>query len=216
MNERDFEITKINGASLGLHMPEDSLLPDLQKAKRGDRLALDRVLGHLEARFRRLAQGRIGPGLKAKMRTSDILQSTYLDVVKSVENFEGKDAEEFVAWVARIMENNIRDKDKYFQARKRKDPKHVRISTSESSEMPLNRSTPSVEAVRAEDLLLVSQALDKLDPDYKTVILMRMVEGKSHKEIADVLGRSDAATRMLLSRARTMLSLELDRLRGRP
>ncbi|MAG56728.1 MAG: hypothetical protein CMJ83_10595 [Planctomycetes bacterium] len=195
-------------------MRGDQVKDDLAKARGGDRNALDRLLDHVQGRLKRLAEGRIGPGLRAKIRTSDVLQSTYLDVVKSVQRFDGDDEDAFVAWVARIMENNIRDKGKYFQARKRREPDGPTVSLNEADKVRTPGPTPSMEAVRAEDLVLVSRALDGLAEDYRQVILLRMVEGKSHKDVGDVLGRSEAATRMLLSRARAALALELERLRS--
>lgn len=193
---------------------DEGVLHDLRHARGGDRAALDRLLERVQSRLKRLAEGRIGPGLRAKVRTSDVLQSTYLDVVRSVDKFEGDDEDAFVAWVARIMENNIRDKGKYFQARKRREPEGPTLSLNEADKMKLPGPTPSAEAVRAEDLLLVSRALDGLAEDYRKVIILRMVEGQSHKEIGDALGRTEAATRMLLSRARASLAIELERLRS--
>ncbi len=195
-------------------MRDESVKANLALARGGDRRALDRLLETVHGRLRRLAEGRLGPGLRAKMRTSDVLQSTYLDVVKSVERFEGEDEEAFVGWVARIMENNIRDKGKYFQARKRRDPEGATLPLNEAEDVKTPGATPSVEVVRAEDLVLVSRALEGLGEDYRQVIILRLVEGRSHKEVGELLGRTEAATRMLLSRARAALALALDRLRN--
>ncbi|MEE2711280.1 MAG: sigma-70 family RNA polymerase sigma factor [Planctomycetota bacterium] len=195
-------------------MRDESVKANLALARGGDRRALDRLLETVHGRLRRLAEGRLGPGLRAKLRTSDVLQSTYLDVVKSVERFEGEDEEAFVGWVARIMENNIRDKGKYFQARKRRDPEGATLPLNEAEDVKTPGATPSVEVVRAEDLVLVSRALEDLGEDYRQVIILRLVEGRSHKEVGELLGRTEAATRMLLSRARAALALALDRLRN--
>jgi len=195
-------------------MRDESVKANLALARGGDRRALDRLLETVHGRLRRLAEGRLGPGLRAKMRTSDVLQSTYLDVVKSVERFEGEDEEAFVGWVARIMENNIRDKGKYFQARKRRDPEGATLPLNEAEDVKTPGATPSVEVVRAEDLVLVSRALEGLGEDYRQVIILRLIEGRSHKEVGELLGRTEAATRMLLSRARAALALALDRLRN--
>ena len=67
--------------------------------------------------------------------------------------------------------------------------------------------------MRAEDLVLVSRALEDLGEDYRQVIILRLVEGRTHKEVGELLGRTEAATRMLLSRARAALALARDRLR---
>ncbi len=187
-------------------MEGDQLSLDLRRAREGDRRALDRLLESMQDRLRRIAEGRLGPGLRAKVRTSDVLQSTYLDVVKSLENFEGEDEAAFVAWVARIMENNIRDKGKYFQARKRQEPGGGTVPLDAAGDARADGSTPSVDAVRAEDLVLVSRALEELAEDHRRVIVLRMIEGRSHQEIGEQLNRSESATRMLLSRARAALA----------
>ncbi len=194
-------------------MDRDRITEDLRLARAGDRGALDRLLEAVQDRVRGIAEGRLGPGLRARIRTSDVLQSTYLDVVKGVATFEGEDESEFVAWVARIMENNIRDKGKFFQARKRRDPAGGPLPIDEAAGAEFDGPTPSVDAVRAEDLVLVSRALEELAEDHRRVIVMRMIEGRSHQEIAEEMNRSESAARMLLSRARAALALKLEGLR---
>ena len=195
-------------------MPSDGFRNDLRKARSGDREALNRLLDRNQDRLLRLARTRIGTSLKARVRTSDVLQSTYLDVLKGVGEFDGDSEEAFVAWVGRILENNIRDKGKYFGAKKRRHVAAVGDPEDPGRGVLARTPTPSATAACSEDLLLVSRALESLPEDYRRVIMLRQVEGRSHKEAAAILERTEAATRMLLSRARAALALELDRLRG--
>ena len=91
----------------------------LSHARNGDRGALGELLDRHEARLRALARLYRGQGLRADLHTSDLLQATYVDVLGSVEQFEGSTDEAFGKWLRRILENNVRDGLKYHGAEKR-------------------------------------------------------------------------------------------------
>ena len=55
-------------------------------------------------------------------------------------------------------------------------------------------------------MAILAKALDLLKPEYRKVILLTKIEGLSYKEIADRLGKSADAVRMLVSRAIAALS----------
>ena len=61
-------------------------------------------------------------------------------------------------------------------------------------------------------LFLLGRAMEKIPSDYRDVILLQTVEGLSRNEIAELLEKSEGSVRMLLSRARTALALEIERL----
>lgn len=189
-----------------MHTPFDD---DLRLARSGDREALARILQRSQGRLERLAQRRLGGGLRARVRASDVLQSTYLEVVRRVDAFEGDSQEDFLRWVGVILENNIRQKRRYFNARKRATPEE---SGPAEIERPSPIATPSAQAALRDDLNVAGRALDGLPEDYRRVIMLRVVEARSHEEIAREMGRSVPATRMLLSRARAALSLEIEKL----
>ncbi len=60
-----------------------------------------------------------------------------------------------------------------------------------------------------EEFARLEAALDTLDPDYRDVIVLRKLEELSFKEIAERMGRSQDACRMLLARALAALTLKL-------
>ncbi len=195
----------------GTMLPPARFQEDLDRARAGDRAALDRLLAAIQGRLERIASGRLGPDLRSRVNPSDILQSAYLDVVRSLGQFEGTDEDAFVGWIARILDHNIADKGKYFEADRRRGRP---IALERAADAHSKEPTPSRVAIRAEDLRTVSAAIQRLEEDYRRILLLRTVDGKSHREIAEAIGRSEAATRMLLSRARAALSIEIERLRG--
>ena len=72
---------------------------------------------------------------------------------------------------------------------------------------PTGDTTPSVIACRKEALDRLEKALDKLKPEYKEIIMLKKIEGLSHAEIAERLGKNTGAVRMLLARAMAALTL---------
>ena len=71
-------------------------------------------------------------------------------------------------------------------------------------------SSPSEQAGRHELELRLTDALARLPADYAEILLMRNVEGLSHEEAAQRMGRGIGAVRMLWVRALNRLRQELD------
>ena len=63
---------------------------------------------------------------------------------------------------------------------------------------------------QAELADLVREALAVLNEDQKLAVLLNKFEEMSYAEIADVMGRSPAAIKSLLARARTQLREQLE------
>lgn len=191
---------------------------DLKKARRGDRDALDRLLRRNEEKFQKLAMSRLGQHLKGKVRLSDILQSTYLDAIKGLPRFRGETDEAFVAWVAKILDNNIRDKGKFFQRTKRKTDGEADSEQLENSPPIAPDATPSVTIGFADEMALVGRALKSLSDEYAKVIELHLIQGLDYDRCAEAMGRSSTAMRVLFSRAKAALVVEVERLRngGKP
>ncbi len=184
---------------------------DLDAARGGDRDAILRLIQRHEPRLRKLVHERLGARLREKIATSDVLQSAYLDLLKDFGGFRGGTTDEFVAWCAHLIENNIRDKAKFFEARKRQPPGVAPVEALESRIAP----GPGPHSLNAlfEDLQIVHAALSRLSDDHRAVIQLKAVHGLSHEEIAARLGRTEAAARILLVRARAALLLEIEAVR---
>lgn len=193
-------------------METDEFQACLIRAKNGDNAALGRLLESIEARLRNSTQKRLGAKLRGKVRTSDVLQTTYVDVVKSIQSFRGEDAATFAAWVGRVLENNLRDKAKFFARERRRD-----VSTTQQPDVEIvaevsDEETPSRRVMEIEHLHLVSRAFDLLDEVQRQVLQLRMIQGLDYESVARELGRSEGATRMLYSRARAALAMHVDRI----
>jgi RNA polymerase sigma-70 factor, ECF subfamily len=70
--------------------------------------------------------------------------------------------------------------------------------------------TPSAQLRKVELSDVVREALDVLGEDQKVAVLLNKYEDMSYAEIAEVMGRSEAAVKSLLARARNHLREQLE------
>jgi RNA polymerase sigma-70 factor (ECF subfamily) len=182
----------------------------LQSAKDGDHAALDEILLMTEERLRRVVDNRLGPKLRVSLRRSDVLQNSYLAMLDALPRFDGDNPDDFVAWIARIIENDIRRQNRWFGAGKRKAPSGTSQRNLLAGILSQPIPTPSAEMSRNEDRLAVRDAMCRLEADHARVIELSVFEELTHREIAAEMGRTEGACRMLLLRARTALAVALE------
>lgn len=182
---------------------------EFRRARAGDTDAIDALLHRYEERLSVMAQRSLGRELRARLHVSDIVQSAAIDIVRDIESFRGEDERSFLAWAARILENKVRGKGRYFGARRR--DADVQALEELEATPPAAVRTPSSEVGGAEEMERVAAAMQRLPDDYRTALLLRGVDGMSAREIGEKLERSEQATRMLIHRARAALAAELAR-----
>ena len=183
-------------------------------AKDGDESALDQLYRAYSERVRWVVRLRMGGELRSKLESMDLVQDALVCALKDLGNFTYKSEGDFLLWLSKIAENRLRDNLDKLHANKRDIRKEVRFdshgpTTGESfagTVEPIDLTTPSVIMSKREDLARLAKALDALKPEYRKVIVLTKIEGLSYKEIADRLGKSSDAVRMLVSRAIAALS----------
>jgi len=67
--------------------------------------------------------------------------------------------------------------------------------------LPANANTPSVSLQRREEAVLLADRMSELPNDYSEVLMLRNLKSLDFCEIARIMNRSEAATRMLWLRA---------------
>lgn len=183
-------------------------------AQNGDQSAIERLCKVYNERVLRIIRMRMGPELRTKMQSMDLVQDAFISALRSLENFTYKDEGDFLRWVSKIAENRIRDNFDNIHANKRDVRKEIRLNNDSSTTQgtftgisePVDTTTPSLIMSRREDLNRLETAMDKLKPEYREVITLTKIEGLSYKEAAGKMGKGPDAVRMLLSRAITALS----------
>jgi RNA polymerase sigma-70 factor (ECF subfamily) len=180
----------------------------LRRAREGQRDALDALYQRVGGRLLAFIRLRLGRTLRAQLESRDILQATFLKSFEHLQQFEQSDGASLMAWLARIAENEIRDRAD-FQNRQRRDARlEVPLETAHAGVAAGMRSalTQVILDERAEHL---EEALEALDPHYRDVIILRSFEELSFREVGARLGKSEDACRMLFARAMAALTMRM-------
>jgi RNA polymerase sigma-70 factor (ECF subfamily) len=155
----------------------------------------------------------MGKELRSKLESMDLVQDTLIHALNGLDGFTYKNEGDFVRWLSKIAENELRGNLKKLHAEKRDIRKEVQFdnygqtSTGRFLGTPksIKNTTPSVIMSRKEDLDKLEKSIDQLKPEYRKVIILAKIDELSYKEIGERLGKSADAVGMLLSRA--MVSL---------
>lgn len=177
----------------------------LQRAGDGDARALrDLLQAHLPTlvAYVRLHAGSL---LREKESCGDLVQSVCLEVLQNVGTFEYRGEAPFRKWLRQMTPSELADRQRRWLADKRDPAREESLGDDRSSaaarQVLASFTSPSQVAIRNEDLELLEQAFQKLPEEYREVVTLARLLGYSHAQIAQQMGRSDGAVRVLLHRA---------------
>jgi RNA polymerase sigma-70 factor (ECF subfamily) len=174
------------------------------RARQKDFAAFEELLSRYEDKVFRLAQRIVRNETDAK----EILQETFVQIWRKLDTFKGES--QFGSWVYRIATNAA-------LMRLRTQRRHPEVSTEELpigyldnyGQVPPPRENwslrPDDELQSAELRAHIQKAVDALPDIYRTVFVIRDVEGLSTEETAEVLGISVPTVKTRLHRARIAL-----------
>jgi len=136
----------------------------------------------------------------------DLVQETYLKAYRYYDKFE--EGTNFKAWLFKIMKNTFINN---YRKRQQTPALSDFADIEESFETQVNEDAAPKIKNPEEELLEnvldgdVQQALDKLPPDYRMVVLLADLEGFSYKEIAEILEVPVGTVMSRLYRGRRLL-----------
>lgn len=204
----------MDGAANVTNVPEQLL----ERAQTGDVSSLGHLLELYRNYLRVMAQSLVGQGLRARLDPSDLVQETFLEAHRDFPRFLGTTEGQLLAWLRRILVRNLADQVKRHRSQGRDLQRQEslealldRSSLSVQQALAAGVSSPSLQACRREQSVLVADALARLPADSREVILLRHVEHLKFEEIASRMGRSCGAVRMLWVRALERLNRELEK-----
>jgi len=184
----------------------------LRQAKAGSPDALNRLYERCAGRLLSYIRLRMGQPLRARLESRDILQATFLKSLTHLDQLEGSETGSLMAWLARIAENEIRDRAD-FEGRQRRDAARE-VPIDDDAAFRASAHSALSEVILDEEALQLERALEALSPAHREIILLRKFEELSFAEIGGRLGKSEDACRMLLARAMTALTLKLSETAG--
>jgi RNA polymerase sigma-70 factor (ECF subfamily) len=183
--------------------------PEQERSQRPESVEAQRIADQVGA-LRAYVHLRLGRALRAREESIDIAQSVVREALADKDRFEGGD-ESLRAWLWRRAENKIRDRGRFWARQRRDVRKEVGpVDDPELFEAYGSLLTPSRVAIGREEIARVERAFAKLAEDQRRVILLARVANLSHAEVARAMGRSELATRSLLSRSIARLSILLE------
>jgi RNA polymerase sigma-70 factor (ECF subfamily) len=190
-------------------MPSEPLLSVtdlLVRARAGDQSAVNRLFAACRNYLTILAQGQLENQLKAKVDASDLVQQTMLEAYNGFRKFHGQSEAEWLAWLRGILNHNALDCVRYYHGEKRSVGRERAAAPCDSSFGAIfdpadSCETPSQVLIRRERELQLADALAQLEPDQRTVIVLRNLQRLPFEEVAQRMNRSRPAAQMLWMRA---------------
>lgn len=131
----------------------------------------------------------------------DLTQEAFIRVMKALPSFSGRSA--IKTWILNIARNVAVD-------HYRKKRLHEFFSMSFLKVLPASRKEQPEELVEwKEEQEVFAEALLRLKPAYRIVVILRGIKRYSVKETADILGCSEAKVKVDFHRALSMLREDL-------
>lgn len=129
----------------------------------------------------------------------DLLQEGFIKIFKNLGKFRQEGS--FEGWVRRVFVNTAIENYR----------RRVNLnSITERDEVKIeDGSWNALENLAEKDIV---QLVQELSPGYRTVFNMYVIEGYSHKEIADLLGITEGTSKSQLARAKGILQRKVNEL----
>jgi RNA polymerase sigma-70 factor (ECF subfamily) len=183
--------------------PVDDEAMLIAQLRKGDEAAFEHVVRAYGGRLLAVARRIVGTEEDAR----DVVQDAFLNAFKSLDRFEGN--AKLSTWLHRIVVNAALMK---LRTRKRKPEQSIEtllpayLDDGHYEERFKSWEEPADKLMeRAENREIVRKQIDALPESYRTVLVLRDIEGLDTEETANVLGLSVNATKIRLHRARQAL-----------
>lgn len=176
------------GASMG-----DELL---QKAQQGDQAATEALFRREWRPVYRL----IYRSVVDRAEAQDLTQEVFIRALTSIDHFQPTTTP-FAGYLAVIARNLLRDR-----WRRRPPPA---VSDTQSAQLISSAAGPEQVVLIADEQTRIAALLAPLPADYRRVIELRVLDGRSTNEVAALMGRSPGAIRILQHRAITTLRKQM-------
>jgi RNA polymerase sigma-70 factor (ECF subfamily) len=205
--------TRLPGPTGGATMTEnaDGLGHLLDRVAANDAAAVGELFALYRERLRRMILLRMDDRLRGRLDASDVLQEAFLEFARALPEYVKNPAAPFFLWLRCITGRQLQEMHRqHLGTRMRDARREVRLhrdalpeasSVSLAAQLLGKLTTPSQAALRAELRLQVQEALDGMEPTDREVLALRHYEQLTNREVALVLGISEAAASVRFIRA---------------
>ncbi len=191
--------------------PPEQILDAVARAERGDRVAIAELLERYRSRLRRMVALRLDPRLQGRVDASDVIQEGYLDAMTRLEEFARDPRVPFYFWLRFLVGQRIQDQHRrHLASPGRAVGREVSIyrgampgaSTGALAARLLGKLTsPSQAAQRAERKFQLQEALNRMDPLDREILVLRHYEQMTNGDAAAALELDKSAASKRYTRA---------------
>ena len=130
----------------------------------------------------------------------DILHDGYLKIYMNIHKYQNHSNlnDSLFSWMRRIIVNSAID---FYRKEIRQRAEDIEVAQDINSD-----DADGYDKCKAEDVLT---AIQELSPSYRTIFNLHIVEGFSHKEIADMVGIAESTVRANMVKARARMKIIL-------
>jgi RNA polymerase sigma factor (sigma-70 family) len=186
----------------------DALLSDeptlelVVRAQAGDRMAVEALLQRCLPSLKRWAHGRLPAAARGSIDTGDLVQEAAMHALRRLDTFQPRHVGAMQAYLRQSVINRIRDEI-------RKIGRHP-AAVELPPDLPADATSPLEAAIQVESYKRYRDALTRLKPREREMVVARVEVQWSLAEIAQRFGMpTPDAARMAVSRALKRLSSQL-------
>ena len=183
----------------------------LARLRSGDRDALAKFIMSRQPQLMAFIDRRLGPALRSKIELDDLFQEVSAEAVRSLGEVDLSERDPF-NWLCQVAERRIIDAHRrFFGSQKRDAAREVSLNAGgggASSSRPalINMLVASMTSAsqafsRNQKEIRLLAALEKLPAEHREALRLRYLEDMPSKQIADRLGKTDGAVRVMLTRS---------------
>ncbi|ESQ16337.1 MAG TPA: RNA polymerase sigma factor RpoE [Chromatiaceae bacterium] len=176
----------------------------VERTQAGDSRAFDVLVLKYQQRIANL----ISRYLRDNAEVLDVTQDAFIKAYRALPGFRGESA--FYTWLYRIAINTVKN---HLLAQSRRPPgEDIEMELAEQTDVGgklHETSTPEGELLSGEIADNVQKALDGLQEDLRTAIVLRELEGMSYEEIAIAMACPIGTVRSRIFRAREVIDKRL-------
>jgi RNA polymerase sigma-70 factor, ECF subfamily len=195
----------------------------IRAAARGDGAARQQLIALHRERLRRMVAVRMDRRLAPRLDPSDVVQEALAEAARHLDEYLHEPPLPFYPWLRQFAWQQLRHLHRHHVDARRRS-----VAREEPWELPLpdrsaldlarrllaSGTSPSRRLIRDELRAHVQDALARLDPRDREVLVLRYLEGLTTDEIAAVLGIRAGAVKMrhlrALERLRGLLDIDLE------
>ncbi len=165
----------------------------VQRSVEGDAVAFGKLYAlYLDAIYKYVFY-RAGNRVEAE----DLTERVFLKAWEAIGGYEDQGGH-FSSWLYRIAHNVVID---YYRTRKEEPLFQSQVPPPVGKE-----PGPEELYLRSEEAILLQRAISKLSEEQQQVVILRFVEGLTHAQVSEIVGKSEGACRVIQHRALATLS----------